>query len=403
MHRPPHDDGYQPGLFTMAPLPVAPLDDRGRLACLRLIRSENVGPVTFRQLINTYGGAEQALAALPALTRRAGRTRAIRLCTAEAAERELEAAAKAGAVPLFTIEPGYPPALAEAGSPPPMLYVKGNPAHLQQPMIAIVGSRDSSAAGTKLTTMLAAGLGQAGYVIASGMARGIDGAAHQTALTTGTVAVLAGGIDIIYPPEHAGLYAAIAARGCIITELPPGYTPRAQDFPRRNRIISGIALGVVIVEAARRSGTLVTARYAGEQGREVFAVPGHPLDPRAEGTNRLIKDGAMLVTCAQDVIDALGPITGRQPVRVAAPRAVPPVAAAPPATAKSGQPAPPHTSTDGDYARVAAALGPHPVDVDALVRATELTIRAVHIALMELDLEGRIERHGSQLVSLKPA
>ena len=381
----------------MAPLPVAALDDRERLACLRLIRSENVGPVTFRELINHYGGAQAALAALPDLARRAGRARGIRLCPVDVAERELEAAAKAGAAPIFTIEPGYPPQLAESDTPPPLLYVKGDAAVLVRPMIAIVGSRDSSAAGVKLTGLFATQLGAAGFVIASGLARGIDGAAHQAALATGTVAVLAGGIDNIYPPEHAALYAAIAAQGCIITELPPGYTPRAQDFPRRNRIISGISLGVVIVEAAKRSGTLVTARFAAEQGREVFAVPGHPLDPRAEGTNGLLKNGVTLVTCAQDVLDVLGPITGRQPVHVAPPRPEAPAPPAPPPALSAGD-----DGRDVGRADILQALGPHPIDVDAIVRATGLPIRTVQIALMELDLAGRIERHGAQLVSLKP-
>lgn len=392
----PPDRDEQPNLFARAPLPVAELDDRGRLACLRLIRSENVGPVTFRELINHFGGAQEALDALPELSRRAGRGRPLALCPAGVAELELAAAAKVGAYPVFTIEPGYPPALAAVDTPPPLLYVKGDTVHLARPMVAIVGSRQSSAAGIKLTGMFASALGEAGFTIASGLARGIDGAAHEAALRSGTVAVLAGGIEIVYPPEHAGLYARIAEQGCLITEMPPGFTPRGKDFPRRNRIISGISLGVVIVEAAARSGTLVTARYAGEQGREVFAVPGHPLDPRAEGTNKLIKDGAMLVTSPDDVIEALGPITGRQPVRVARP-------------AMEEQPlgdiatrtAPPQFAAQSDLGLVLEALGPHPIDVDALVRATRLSIRSVQIALMELDLGGRIERHGAQLVSLR--
>lgn len=398
MRSPTKQPGLQPGLhrsdlFTSAPLPIAALDDAERLACLRLIRSENVGPVTFRELINTYGGAQSALEALPELSRRSGRKRPLRLCPRDVAEHELEAARACGAQPIFTIEPGYPRLLAEVDVPPPMLYVKGDPAILSRSMIAVVGSRQCSAAGTKLTAMFAADLGRAGFVVASGLARGIDGAAHEAALETGTVAVLAGGIDQIYPPEHAVLYARIAERGCLITEMAPGYSPRAQDFPRRNRIISGVSLGVIIVEAAKRSGTSLTAHFALEQGREVFAVPGHPLDPRAEGTNKLLKDGAILVTSAQDVLDILGPITGATPVRVAEP----------------AQPAPsPHTGpvtaalADGDLARVASVLGPHPIDIDAIVQATSLPIRAIQIALMELDLSGRIERHGAQLVSLRP-
>ena len=387
------DDDDQANLFTRPPLPVAPLDEASRLACLRLIRSQNVGPVTFRELINHYGGAEAALDAMPEIARRSGRGRPIALFARDLALRELEAATKAGAAPIFTIEPGYPAALAEVVNPPPLLYVKGDAALLARQMVAIVGSRQASAAGIKLTGQFASVLGQAGFIIASGLARGIDGAAHETAMDTGTVAVLAGGIDIIYPPEHAQLYRRISEYGCLITEMPPGYTPRAQDFPRRNRIISGVALGVVIIEAAKRSGTLVTARFAGEQGREVFAVPGHPLDPRAEGTNQLLKNGATLVTTPADVIEILGPISGRTRVRAAEPASdfIP----APPA------PRPPARLDDGDLALIIEALGPHPIDIDAIIRATRMPIRAVQIALMELDLTGRIERHGSQLVSLR--
>lgn len=388
---PPSDGPAQPEFFPVAALPVAPLDDASRLACLRLIRSENVGPVTFRELINHFGGAAAAVDALPEMARRAGRGKPLRLCPADQAERELEAAAKARSVPIFTIEPGYPPAMAQIDHPPPMVYARGNPRVLEHAMIAIVGSRQASAAGLKVARQFAAELGQNGLVIASGLARGIDGAAHEAALATGTVAVLAGGIDIIYPPEHAKLYDAISERGCLITEMAPGVQPRAQDFPRRNRIISGISLGVVIVEAAKRSGTLVTARYAAEQGREVFAVPGHPLDPRAEGTNQLLKQGATLTTCTADILDVIGPITGRAPLQLAEPRVVFDV---PPATLRPGV-------TEGDLAAVAASLGPHPIDIDALAQATGLSIRAVQIALMELDLAGRIERHGGHMVSLR--
>jgi DNA processing protein len=299
--------------LTPAPLPQAPLDAAQRLACLRLIRSDNVGPVTFRELINHFGGAERALEALPELSRKGGRRQALRICPRNIAEAELEAADRIGARPLFTIEPGYPPALAAVEVPPPLLYVKGNAGHLTRPMVAIVGARNGSAAGQKLARLFASHLGAAGFVIASGLARGIDAAAHEAALDTGTVAVLAGGIDNVYPPENAGLQSEIGERGCLVTENPPGFVPRAQDFPRRNRIISGLALGVLIVEAARRSGTLITARMAGEQRREVFAIPGHPLDPRAEGTNALIKSGATMVTEPEDVLSALAPMLREGP------------------------------------------------------------------------------------------
>jgi DNA processing protein len=377
------------------PLPTARLDDTQRLACLRLIRSENVGPVTFRALINQFGGAEQALGALPELSRRGGRRRSIRLCPKHDAEIELAAAARAGAMPIFTIEPGYPAVLAVTDAPPPLLYVKGDADMLNRPVVAIVGSRQASAAGQKFARHLASELGAAGYVIASGLARGIDAAAHQAALNTGTVAILAGGIDIVYPPEHADLQRLIGEQGCLVTEQPPGFQPRGQDFPRRNRIISGLSLGVVVVEAARRSGSLVTARLAGEQGREVFAVPGHPLDPRAEGTNRLIKDGANIVTEAADIMLALQPLAAMRPDGALARPPHEVLVREPPV------PQPPAIVADDDRSRVAAALGPAPVNVDEVARATGLSIRAVHAVLLELALAGRIEHHGAQLVSLR--
>lgn len=379
-------------LFTAAPLPIATLDDAERLACLRLIRSDNVGPVTFRELINHYGGAALALEALPELAARGGRRAKIRITTRAEAERELERAAKAGATPVFTIEPGYPPALANIDAPPPMLYVRGSRDVLTRPAVAIVGSRQASAAGHKLTRLFAAGLGKAGYVVASGLARGIDAAAHQAALDTGTVAVVAGGVDVVYPPENADLTAAIVERGAVLSDMPPGFEPRARDFPRRNRIISGMSLGVLVVEAARRSGTLVTARLAGEQGREVFAVPGHPLDPRAEGTNGLLKSGATLVTTPDDMIEALAPLSGLAPDAAFAEQH-PAISWQPP------PPTPPPLLADADRARVLDALGPAPVDIDALMRATGLPPRALNVLLMELDLAGRIVRHGAGLVS----
>jgi DNA processing protein len=382
--------------LTPAPLPQAPLNAAQRLACLRLIRSDNVGPVTFRELINHFGGAEPALAALPELSRRGGR-QSIRICPEPQARAELEAADRIGAHPLFTIEPGYPPALAALDAPPPLLYVKGDLAHLTRPMVAIVGARNGSAAGQKLARMFAARIGRSGYVIASGLARGIDAAAHEAAIEHGTVAVLAGGVDNVYPPEHAELQRRIGERGCLISENAPGFVPRAQDFPRRNRIISGISLGVLIVEAARRSGTLITARAAADQGRVVFAVPGHPLDPRSEGTNRLIKDGATLATEPEDVIEALAPMLvgdlfggladAREPVSAEF-RGAP------------GHAAEPTEVTSRDRARLLSALGPAPIDIDELVRATGLPVRALQVALIELALAGRIERHGQQLISL---
>ncbi|HEX9881507.1 MAG TPA: DNA-processing protein DprA [Hyphomicrobium sp.] len=380
-----------PSLF--APLPVAELGEAERIACLRLIRSENVGAVTFRELINHFGGAQAALAAVPEMSRRAGRP--IRICPRGNAEAELARARAAGARPLFTIEPGYPMPLAVLDAPPPLLYVKGRSELLNRPTVAVVGSRQCSAAGAKLARHFASELARAGYVVASGLARGIDSVAHEAALEHGTVAVLAGGIDVVYPPENEALQDAIGVRGCLVTEMPFGFVPRAKDFPRRNRIISGIALGVLIVEAARRSGTLVTARFAAEQGRDVFAVPGHPLDPRAEGTNKLLKSGATLVTEPEDLFSALAPLT-HQPAGHLRDEDAAPLAADTPA-------APPSPLSERDRDRVMAALGPAPIDVDSLVRATGLSTREVQAALIELALAGRIERHGNGLVSLAPA
>ncbi|MBS0249555.1 MAG: DNA-protecting protein DprA [Proteobacteria bacterium] len=386
----------QPELFNPSPPAAANLTDEERIACLRLIRSENVGPVTFRDLINYYGGAAKALEILPTLSRRGGSGRPIRICPKADAERELATAARIGATPFFTVERGYPEVLADVEAPPPILYVKGDLNLLKRPAIAIVGSRQCSAAGVQLTRLFAAQLAEAGFVIVSGLARGIDKAAHEASLASGTVAVVAGGIDWVYPPEHADLQARIGSEGCLVSERPPGLKPRDKDFPRRNRVIAGLVYGVVIIEAAARSGTLVTARYANELGREVFAVPGHPLDPRAEGTNRLIKQGAALVTEVSDIIDVLQPIlglterrfdfAGREPQPVAQPSM--------PAAA-------PEMASEDVLNAVLTALGPAPVATDAIARQTGLHVQAVQVALLELDLAGRIERQGQSLVALK--
>ncbi len=384
-----------PAYGAPAPLPIAELGHAERLACLRLIRTENVGPVTFRELINHCGGAEKALAALPDLTRRGGRRQPVQIYPREKAEAELEAAKRIGARPLFTIEPGYPAVLVHAGVPPPMLYVKGRTELLAQPAVAIVGARNASAAGRAMARQLAAGLGAAGMVIVSGLARGIDGAAHEASLKTGTVAVLAGGIDHIYPPEHEKLHAEIAAEGCLVSEQPPGFKARGNDFPRRNRIVSGMALGVIVVEAATRSGSLITARRAADQGREVFAVPGHPLDPRAEGANMLLKQGATLITSAADVLEALGPQMG------SAPRGMGAASAHLERVPDEDADAPSSLPIEAAQLLVLQALGPAPVSIDELARATGLAIRMLRSVLIELALAGRIEHHGAQLVALK--
>lgn len=385
----------QAELFATTSSEPAKLSDEERLACLRLIRSENVGPVTFRDLINYYGGASKALEILPSLSRRGGSGRPIRICSKSDAERELAIAERIGATAVFTIERNYPAVLASIDAPPPMLYLKGNQELLKRPAIATVGSRQCSAAGVQLTKLFANQLSEAGIVIVSGLARGIDRAAHDASLQRGTIAVVAGGIDWVYPPEHAELQSRIGSEGCLVTERPPGLQPRDKDFPRRNRIIAGLVYGVIIIEAAARSGTLVTARYANELGREVFAVPGHPLDPRAEGTNRLIKQGATLVTEANDILDVLRPLLSfkEREFDFAAPMSppLPPPAPAPVAD----------IPTDDIVKAVLTALGPAPVTVDTIARQIGLNARSVQIALLELDLAGRIERQGQSLVALK--
>lgn len=374
------------------PNPTRLLSDEQRLNWLRLIRSENVGPTTFRELINHFGGSGAALEALPQLSASGGARGRIKICSLANAQNEMKRAERAGASLVALGEPDYPAWLASVDAPPPLLYVKGALKLLQQPMVAIVGARNGSAIGQKFTRMIAADLGREGFVIASGLARGIDTAAHVSSLERGTLAVLAGGIDSVYPPENAQLQEDISARGVLLSEMPFGYKPRGKDFPRRNRLISGVSVGVVVVEAAFRSGSLITARLAGEQGREVFAVPGNPLDPRAAGTNKLLRDGAGLVTSAEDVISVLAPILGR--------------GAIPPDDETGGTfdstPVDPIRMDVGqsERERVIDALGVSPVDIDEIIRATRLPARQVQIILLELDLAGRLERHGNQLVSL---
>ena len=363
------------------------LTDAQRIDCLRLIRSDNIGPRTFRSLINHFGSARVALERLPDLARRGGASKAARICSQADAEREIAYSARMGVALLSPGEHGYPPRLALIDDAPPLLGVRGAPEVEMRPTIGIVGSRNASGAGLKFAQMLARDLGDAGFVVSSGLARGIDQAAHRVALQGGTVAVLAGGHDKIYPPEHGDLLLDIIdAGGGAISEMPLGHSPRAKDFPRRNRLISGVSLGVVIVEAAYRSGSLITARFANEQGREVFAVPGSPLDPRAAGTNDLIKQGATLVTEAADIINAITPIMGRStelPMQ------------------ESGEPPPlNHEPAASDRARILDLLGPSPAGIDDLIRMAGISPAAVRTILLELELAGRLERHGGGLVSL---
>src|ERR1700736_6258067 len=360
------------------------LTDAQRIDWLRLIRSDNVGPRTFRSLINHFGSARTALERLPDLARRGGADRPGRICSEEDARNELAASQRLGVSLLAPGEAGYPPRLATLDDAPPLLGVRGAEAVLMRPIIGVVGSRHASGAGLKFAGALSRDLGEAGFVIASGLARGIDQAAHRASLASGTVAVLAGGHDKVYPPEHEDLLAQmLEAGGAAISEMPLGHVPRARDFPRRNRLISGAALGVVVVEAALRSGSLITARIAAEQGREVFAVPGSLLDPRAAGTNDLIKQGATLTTEAFDVINAVEPIMER-PIELREPDEEP-IDSEPDAS---------------ERARIVNLLGPTPLLLDDLIRMAGTTPAIVRTVLLELKLAGRLERHGGGLVSL---
>ncbi len=362
------------------------LDDRQRRDWLRLMKSEHVGPVTFRKLIARYGEASEALKALPHLARGGGLQRSIRLYPAEAAEHDLERADDLGARFIGLNEPDYPPLLARIDSAPALICIKGRPELLQTAMIAVVGARSASAAGRRMARDFSSALGRAGLTVVSGLARGIDGAAHEAALQTGTVAVVAGGIDVIYPPENAELQRAIGERGLIVSEITPGTVPRAEHFPRRNRLIAGMSLGTVVVEAALRSGSLITARLALEHNREVFAVPGSPLDPRAEGANRLIKQGASLATSADDVLDALAGLIER----------VEHEAAGPSGLADEDGVADFDAAGEDHRDKVWSLLGPAPVELDDLIRESGLAAHIVNAVVLELEMAGRIERHPGQ-------
>lgn len=360
-----------------------------RIAWLRLIRTENVGPQTFRQLLNREGSAEAAIAALPVLLSRAGTS--ARIPSTGEAEDEIAALARLGGRLVGMGEPDYPELLRYISGVPPLVALIGGEALDWRRTVAIVGARNASAAGQKMARALAADLGESRYVVVSGLARGIDAAAHQAALRSGTVAVLAGGMDRIYPSENIQLAHEIVGNGgALLTEMPLGWEPRARDFPRRNRLVSGLALGTVVVEAAKRSGSLITARLALEQNREVFAVPGSPLDPRAEGGNALIQQGAKLITGADDIIETL---READPSRVSLlePDWLP--------EADEFDSTPPR---DDERAILADALSLTPIPVDDLVRTTGLAVYRMQALLLELDLAGRIEWSSGQLVALRP-
>ena len=400
-----------------------PFDDARRFAWLRLWRSENIGPRTFATLLQRFGSAEAALDALPDLVARNRPGRPIRIADVGDIEREMDVARAMGAHFLCLDEPGFPALLREIDSAPAVIAVRGHAEVLDRPAVAIVGSRNASAAGLAFTERLARELAAAGYVIVSGFARGIDSRAHRAALATGTVAVLPGGHDRLYPADQGPFMAKLLEDGVALSEMPFGWEARGRDFPRRNRLVSGLTLGTVVVEAARRSGSLITARFAADQGREVFAVPGSPLDPRAEGTNDLIRDGATFCIAAEDVIRALadrgpgrgdadlfsdaGPrdeaelwdeldLDGTQAADRQGERPVgdlfafrePDVAALQPWDSRAS------------LTRVVERLGPAPISIDELARSAELPIGEVRGVVLELEIAGRIERHGGGLVSL---
>ncbi len=407
----------------MATRPKAPtFTDEQRFDWLRLIRSENVGPRTFRALLNNCGGARAALEALPELARRGGAARPIRVASVDEIERELAVARKLGVRFVALGEPAYPPVLRQIDSAPPVLALAGREEALQQPAVAIVGSRNASAAGLTFADRLARGLGQAGYVVVSGLARGIDQRVHAASLATGAVGVLAGGHAKPYPSEAAPLIARMVEFGAVVSEMPIEWEPRGRDFPRRNRIVSGLALGTVVVEAARGSGSLITAKFALDQNRQVFAVPGSPLDPRAEGTNDLLKQGAMICTNVDDVLTALEParsgdffasldeggdegepLWGEQSLFGVDPGATPRSCPGDELDGARGGANQPAGDGDGARDRIMALLGPSPVSLDELARAAEASTREVRVTLIELELAGRVEFSGGNRVALRIA
>lgn len=353
-----------------------------REARLRLLRSTNIGPVTYAQLIARFGSAEAALDALPMLAARGG-GRAPVIADPGAVRREIAAVERLGARYLFLGDADYPPLLAELENAPPALILRGRPELLARPAVAIVGARNASAAACRFARQIALGLGEAGVTLVSGLARGIDTAAHVGSLGSGTVGVIASGIDIAFPPENRELQERVAREGLLLAEQPPGTEPLARFFPARNRIIAGLALGTVVVEAAPRSGSLITARIAAEAGREVMAVPGSPLDPRAQGCNLLIREGATLVQGVDDILEMIRPIDPRA-VRAPGRRFEGPIAP---------------DASDAERAAIADLLGPAAVPIDEIIRQSGMPPALVQTVLLELELAGRLERHAGGRVS----
>lgn len=373
------DDLFQHGA------PSGAMTDAERLAWLRLIRSRRVGVTTFHRLLAEHGSAKAALAALPEVARGAG-VNGYEACSERQALAEMRAAKKARARMICHVDADYPRALRDIPDAPPVLWVRGDLALLQQPMIALVGARNASSLGTRMAKKLAGELGEAGFCVVSGLARGVDAAAHAATLPTGTVGVMAGGADVIYPLENQALADQMLQKGAIISEQPMGMQPMARHFPMRNRIISGLAQAVVVVEAALKSGSLITARNALDQGREVMAVPGHPIDSRASGCNALLRDGAVLVRSAADVIEALEGPAEPVPTPTPAPRRHPPRR--------------PLAETAKLHSEILNRLSPAPLAEDQLIRDLAIPAQQVNPELTALELDGRIERRAGGLLSL---
>lgn len=378
-----------PAKAANIPFPHPDLAGMRPLDVLRLIRSENVGPVTFFALIRRYGSAADALSALPELAARGGRAKPLVACSADAAEREIDATIHFGARIICYGQSDYPPLLTHISDPPPIISVSGHTEIIHKRCIAVVGARNASASGCAFAAQLSRDLGKANCAIVSGLARGIDASVHKAALTTGTIGVIAGGIDHIYPPENESLFAQLREQGVIISEQPFGAAPINRHFPARNRIIAGMSEATVVVEASHKSGSLITAGCALEYNREVCAVPGSPLDPRCHGTNKLLREGATFTENAQDILNALGETTPRQKEMFESP-------------AHAYAHAPAHAS-EHELARARALvtekLGPSPVSIDELLQQCVLTVGVLHTVLLELELAGKLVRHSGGRVS----
>lgn len=382
-------------LHAIPPNPAMMRDDD--LSVLRLIRSRRVGPATFHRLMSEHGSAAEALRALPEIAAAAG-IDDYQTCPEGVAVAELSAGRRAGAQLIRCDSPLYPPALRQIEGAPPVLWLRGDPAWLARDIVSVIGARNASSLGLRMARGMAAGLGEQGLVVAAGLARGIDTAAHNAALPTGTIAVMAGGVDVIYPAENAVLAAQIAEKGALISEQPPGTEPAARHFPTRNRIVSGLSRAVVVIEAAHRSGTLITARNALDQGREVMAVPGHPMDARAAGCNALIRDGALLVRSASDVVEALAE-AARQIEERAEVEAAPVAAPRPAARRLPGTGGPVMAPSSRDRGgpvqleqRILSRLSPSPTDENDLIRDLGIPVAVANAAIVALELEGRLTR-----------